>query len=74
MAGWAAVIMCAVAIATIIWRDGITRGRVDALLEELTQGHLDHEDRLRELEGIGPRRPAARERAASRRPRPPTAC
>ena len=56
--GWAAVLVALVMMAgtgaTVIWRDGRRDGRVDAVLERLTDLAEDHEGRIRGLES--PRR------------------
>lgn len=81
MAVWISAGSFLVVLVTIVWRDGLFRGRVLAVLERLTDMTEDHEDRLRDQEKVSNlyvaqvpvRRPGARERAAARRPRPPSA-
>ena len=52
--GWAAVLVAAAMMAgtitAVIWRGGRRDGRVDAVLERLTDLAEDHEERLRTLE------------------------
>ena len=56
--GWAAVLVALVmmtgTVAAVIWRGGRRDGRVDAVLERLTDLAEDHEGRIRTLES--PRR------------------
>ena len=56
--GWAAVLVAAAmmggTVIAVIWRGGRRDGRVDAVLERLTDLAEDHETRIRGLEN--PRR------------------
>lgn len=40
-----------VTIGAVIWRDGRRDGRIDTVLEQLTKIAVDHEDRIRSVEG-----------------------
>lgn len=46
----AAAVVCLIALAGIVWRDGRRDGKLDAILNQLTQLGQDHETRLRLLE------------------------
>ncbi len=62
-AAWATVLGALVALAGLLgvvggrlWRGGRREGKVDQVLEDLTQLVGDHEDRIRLLEHRPPRR------------------
>lgn len=60
-AEWASVMVAAIVAVTLMagWmlREGRREGKLDAILERLTQMAEDHENRLRLLERIPRRRP-----------------
>lgn len=47
---WVALGSLVVVVVTIVWRDGLYRGRILTLLERLADDRDDHEDRIRDLE------------------------
>ena len=63
---WAAVavagLMMMLAVAGLVWRDGRRDGRLDAILERLTEITADHESRLRVVERPGRYQPEHRRR------------
>lgn len=54
MATWISTVSLAVVLLTLVWRDGLNRGRVTTLLERLTDMAEDHEERIRDLEHVTP--------------------
>ena len=50
MSTWISAGGLLIVLVTIVWRDGISRGRTAALLERLTDLAEKHDDRIRDLE------------------------
>jgi hypothetical protein len=54
MTAWIAVgitgLVAAASFARALWLGGRRDGKIDAILERLTEGHEDHETRIRGLE------------------------